>query len=79
MRISGERVKGDQEDGKHNDPDIPHMIGSFYFFQHVGDGGAKEKYLEPRQKTRRHFHQGKLVKKGNEEDGAAGRYRNQAQ
>jgi hypothetical protein len=79
LKIPGEGIKGDQKDGKHNDPDIPHMICLFCFFQHVGNGGAKEKYLEARQKTRRHFHQRILVNKGNEEDGAASRNRNQAQ
>ena len=69
-RIPAEGIKGDQQDRKHDDPQVP-CARSLFPPDQVGDCGAEKKYLQSGAQTRRDFDEGKLIDEGNKEDRAA--------
>lgn len=71
MKVSGERVKGDQEDRKEEHQRIPHATWLFLFIQHIANRQAKEKHLEACHETGCDFYERKLMKKGKEKYSAA--------
>ena len=69
-RVPANRIKGDQQDRKQDDPEVP-CAACLSSGHQVGDRRAEEKYLQSRAQTRRNFDEGKLIEEGSEEDGAA--------
>lgn len=77
-RIPADRIKGDQQHRKHDDPQVP-CARCLSSLDQVGDRGAEKKYLQSRAQTRRNFDEGKLIDERSKEDGAAGQGGRQAQ
>jgi hypothetical protein len=71
MKVSGERIKGDQEDRKEEHQRIPHATWLFLSIQHIANRQAKEKHLQACHETGCDFYKRKLMKKGNEKYSAA--------
>ena len=76
--IPADRIKGDQQDRKHDDPQVP-CARCLSSLNQVGDRGAEQKYLQSQAQTSRNFDEGKLIDEGSQEDGAAGQGGCQAQ
>lgn len=65
--IAAVGIKGDQQDRKHDDPQVP-CANCLFSLDQVGDRGAEKKYLQSGAKTRRNFDEGKLIDERNKED-----------